>query len=66
MAEIPVERKDDSGIPWWVWLILAALVAALLIWWLSSDDEGRDPATTEDTVITEPAPAGTPTTNQIQ
>ncbi len=37
MAEIPIERK--SGIPWWVWLILAALVVALLIWMFDGDDD---------------------------
>lgn len=36
MAEIPVERK--SGMPWWVWLVLAALAIALLIWIFADDD----------------------------
>lgn len=42
MAEIPIERK--SGIPWWVWLILA-LVIALLIWMFSGDDDADRVAT---------------------
>lgn len=37
MAEIPLEKK--SGIPGWVWLLLALLLAALLLWWLLADDE---------------------------
>lgn len=37
MAEIPVERK--SGIPWWVWLLLALIVLGLILWWASDDDE---------------------------
>lgn len=40
MAEIPVERKE-GGIPWWVWLVLAAIVAALLIWWATDNDEAQ-------------------------
>lgn len=46
MAEIPVERKDGGGIPWWVWLVLAAIAAALLIWWATAGDE--------EEVVTEP------------
>lgn len=30
MAEIPVERKGDGGVPWWVWLVGALLLLALL------------------------------------
>lgn len=43
MAEIPIERK--SGIPWWAWLILAALVVALLIWMFNGDDDADKVAT---------------------
>lgn len=39
MAEIPIEKK--SGIPGWLWLLLAALVIALLAWWIL-DDDGND------------------------
>lgn len=39
MAEIPIEKK--SGIPGWVWLLLALLLGALLLWWLL-DDDGND------------------------
>lgn len=37
MAEIPIEKK--SGIPGWVWLLLALLLGALLLWWLLGDDD---------------------------
>ncbi|MDT0575284.1 hypothetical protein RM533_03700 [Croceicoccus sp. F390] len=60
MAEIPVEKK--GGIPWWVWLLLAAIIVALLIWAFSDDDDVEvvdnaavvgapvEPSVTEDTV----------------
>lgn len=60
MAEIPVTKK--SGIPWWVWAILAAIILALLIFFLSGDDDAdvaeverdREVVTTTDTdVITD-------------
>lgn len=50
MAEIPVQKK--SGVPWWVWLILAALIAAVLIWIFTADDTAQDAdvaATSADT-----------------
>ncbi|WP_031555167.1 hypothetical protein [Parvularcula oceani] len=37
MAEIPVTKK--SGVPWWVWAIVAAIVLILLFWWLGGDDD---------------------------
>lgn len=43
MAEIPIERK--SGIPWWVWLILAVLVIAFFIWMFTGDDDADRVAT---------------------
>ena len=44
MAEIPVTKK--SGIPWWVWAILAALVLLLLFLFLGGgeDDVADAPA----------------------
>lgn len=50
MAEIPVEKK--SGIPWWVWLLLALLLVGLLLWWLLDDGDEAEyaavaPVTTE-------------------
>lgn len=39
MAEIPVTKK--SGIPWWVWAILAALVVLLLVLFLGGDDDAE-------------------------
>ena len=38
MAEIPVEKR--SGIPPWVWILLALLLVGLLAWWLLDDDDG--------------------------
>ncbi len=35
MAEIPVEKK--SGIPGWLWLLLALILLGLLIWWFASE-----------------------------
>lgn len=64
MAEIPVERKS-GGIPWWVWLLLAALIVGLLIWMFSGDDEAETaaaPATAPAVVapaVETPAPVGT-------
>ena len=40
MAEIPVTKK--SGIPWWVWAILAALVLLLLFLFLGGNDDVAD------------------------
>ena len=40
MAEIPVTKK--SGIPWWVWAILAALVVLLLFLFLGGNDDVAD------------------------
>ena len=37
MAEIPVTKK--SGIPWWVWAILAAIILLLLFLFLGGDDD---------------------------
>ena len=58
MAEIPIEKK--SGIPGWVWALLAALLAALLLWWLLSDDDDeyveRNEVVATDTVA--PAAVG--------
>lgn len=54
MAEIPIEKK--SGIPGWVWLLLALLIGALLLWWLL-DDDGNDAVeyTGSDAVAVAPA-----------
>ena len=59
MAEIPVTKK--SGIPWWVWAILAAIILLLLFLFLGGDDDAdvaeapRDPVVVADTtdVITD-------------
>lgn len=37
MAEIPVEKK--SGVPGWLWLVLALIIIALLIWWLTGQED---------------------------
>ena len=53
MAEIPVEKK--SGIPGWLWLLLALILLGLLIWWFTSeaDDAELDetPAAIEQTEL---------------
>lgn len=56
MAEIPVERK--SGIPWWVWLLLALLAFGLLIWLFNRDDENE--VAVADTTPAVVTPAETP------
>lgn len=45
MAEIPIEKKS-GGIPWWVWLIVAAMVIALLVWLFAGHDRDRGVAQT--------------------
>lgn len=65
MAEIPVEKK--SGIPWWVWALLGALLLIALIWWATDDDEDAAyvaPATTPPAVTQEAtAPVAGPITD---
>ncbi|MGB3738788.1 MAG: hypothetical protein WA948_05475 [Pontixanthobacter sp.] len=39
MAEIPIKKK--SGIPGWLWFLLAAIILALLAWWIL-DNDGDD------------------------
>lgn len=53
MAEIPVTKK--SGIPWWVWLILALVVVAVAWWLLANGDDDIETA-----AVTAPAPAVAP------
>jgi len=52
MAEIPIEKKS-GGIPWWVWLLLAAALAALLIWAFTGNDRD-DPALEQTAAVTAP------------
>lgn len=49
MAEIPVTKK--SGIPWWVWAILAAIVLLLLFLFLGGDDDDVDVADADRAVV---------------
>lgn len=55
MAEIPVEKK--SGVPGWLWLVLALIIIALLIWWLTAEDDEaelvEDDAIVEDEYLAE-------------
>jgi hypothetical protein len=37
MAQIPVEKK--SGIPSWVWILLALVVIGLIAWFLLGNDD---------------------------
>ena len=53
MAEIPVTKK--SGIPWWVWAILAALILLLLFLFLGGDDEAEVADVDEPVVVTDTA-----------
>lgn len=47
MANIPVERKDRGGLPWWAWLLgLLALLALLLLLTRGCDNE--DTAVVDD------------------
>ncbi len=57
MAEIPIEKK--SGIPGWIWLLLAAIILALLAWWLLDNDGDDAVEYTDDNVAAEVAPAAT-------
>lgn len=45
MAEIPVTKK--SGLPWWVWLLLALLVLALIYFLFLAGDDDVDTAQVE-------------------
>ncbi len=51
MAEIPVDRK--SGVPGWVWVLLALFVLALLAWWILDDDDGDVVEYTGNDVVAE-------------
>lgn len=44
MAEIPIEKKR-SGIPAWLWLLLAVVVAGILLWLLLGREDNRLPET---------------------
>ena len=35
MAEIPVERKEKSGLPWWLIPLLLLLLLLPLLWFMS-------------------------------
>lgn len=48
MAEIPIEKK--SGIPGWIWALLAVLLAALLLWWLLGQTN-EDPDLVESNTV---------------
>ncbi|MBZ6378423.1 hypothetical protein B5C34_12950 [Pacificimonas flava] len=50
MAEIPVEKR--SGIPGWVWVLLALIIVALLAWWLLAEEE-EDIETAETGIVAE-------------
>lgn len=63
MAEIPVEKK--SGIPWWVWALLALLAIVGLIWFFSDDDDAERAAVDTTTpVFTEQVATNEATTGQ--
>ena len=49
MAEIPIERK--SGIPWWVWLLLALVAIALLIYMFTGEEDEREAIDTTPAVV---------------
>ncbi len=56
MVEIPVEKK--SGIPAWLWLLLALIALGMLVWWYSSQSENEvdaiDDAETAQVVEADP------------
>ncbi|MEM7728284.1 MAG: hypothetical protein AAF311_03325 [Pseudomonadota bacterium] len=53
MAEIPVEKKENSL--WWLWLLGALLLGALLFWWLAGDDDDVATYTAVDRVAVDSA-----------
>lgn len=59
MAEIPVERK--SGMPWWMWLVLAAAALVILFWIFADNDrEAYETAAVEPVVV---SPVAVPPAN---
>lgn len=64
MAEIPVQQK--SGIPWWVWALLALLAVLLLVWLFSGDDEAEVAAVDNTVPVVAPVDTRAPVvTNQV-
>lgn len=53
MAEIPVTKK--SGLPWWVWLLLALLVLALIYFLFLAGDDDVDTVERTDVEVVETA-----------
>lgn len=52
MAEIPVEKK--SGVPGWLWALLALILLALVVWWfVSQADDAEVDGTPEEIEQTE-------------
>ena len=61
MADINIERKKRSPLPWILGLLALALLAFLLLRGLGGDDEGRTEGVVVDTT-TATTPATTTTT----
>lgn len=57
MAEIPIEKKR-SGIPAWLWLLLAVVVAGILLWLVVGREDDRLPETPVATAPYAPAAGG--------
>jgi hypothetical protein len=53
MPELDIQRRETTGMPWWVWLLIAVLAVAL-IWWIIA-------ATTGDRELAEMTPGVAPT-----
>jgi hypothetical protein len=57
MPELEIQRRESQGMPWWVWLLIAALVIGL-IWWMMGANTGRDIAETPATTTPNEQVAG--------
>jgi hypothetical protein len=53
MPELDIQRRETTGMPWWVWLLIAVLAIGL-IWWIIA-------ATTTDRELAEVTPGVAPT-----
>lgn len=57
MPELEIQRRESQGMPWWVWLLIAALVIGL-IWWMMAANTGRNIAETPATTMPNEQVAG--------
>lgn len=55
MANIPIERKEGGGVPWWAWL-LGLLVLGLLAYMLLRGNDHSDEVAAVDTTTAQATP----------